>query len=422
MQKYNEYKKKINQILDKYNINIDTDTLLKEIEITNRDFNDVYDTFLLKYSDKYKVLLTLYNKTYPYDLELKSSTDFFDKLGCVSYDMKNKNFYGLKFKKNINKQIVDYLTNTNCLVKGLMVDIKYDLEFIMSFLNKIKIDLDIKFLSDNISNIYIVLGENTPLISKIALYEIYKILKGPKEITHSFIYTKYSKISILNNKLIEKFYDRILTKEISDISFCIREYLDRNGYLIHFNTFLVDCISLLIYIQNKKMYSVPNILKSFLKFKYTGISLNANKEEYSKIDEGHMILYIDNGKYIVRYPCQDILKRLKYLNKAVYEKYYTKIDTCYYSNRNINTQLSFVNYNDYDIVLSKNFISGSKKIEYIDENVCEFFNYTDKRCYMFYSKSTHTLMVKFKENLNVDLFCLFLINICRFNYILKNKN
>jgi hypothetical protein len=421
MQKYNEYKQKINQILDKYNISIDTDTLLKEIEISNRNFNDVYDTFLLKYSDQYGVLSALYNKTYPYDLELNCQTEFFEKLGCVSYDMKNQNFYGLKFKKSVNKQIVDYLTNTNCLVKGLMVDIKYDLEHMMSFLNRTKIDLDLKYLTDNIYNIYIVLGESTPLINKIALYEVYKVLKGPKAISHSFIYTKSSKISILNNKFIEKFYDKILTKEISDISYCIREYLDRNGYLIHFNTFLVDCISLLIYIQNKKMYSVPNILKSFLRFKYTGISLNADKEEYSKIDEELMILYIDNGKYILRYPNQDILKRLKYFNKAVYERYYTKIGTCYSFNRNINSQLSFVNYNDYDIVLSKNFISGSSKIEYIDDNLCDFFNYTDKRCYMFYSKSTHTLMVKFKEELNIDLFCLFLINICRFNYILKNK-
>lgn len=420
MQKYNEYKQKINQILDKYSINIDTETLLKEIEISSRNFNDVYDTFLLKYFDQYKVLLALYNKTYPYDLELDVQTDFFEKLGCISYDMKNKNFYGLKFKKNINKQIVDYLTNTNCLVKGLMVDIKYNLDHMMSFLNKMKTDLDLKYITDNISNIYIILGDNTPLISKIAIYEVYKVLKGPKYISQNIVYTKYSKISILNNKLIEKFYDRILTKEISDISYCIREYLDRNGYIIHFSSFLVDCISLLIYIQNKSMYSVPNILKSFLKFKYTGISLNASKEVYSKIDDGHMILYIDNGKYIIRYPNQDILKRLKYLNKVVYDKYYTKINTCYYSNRNINTQLSFVNYKDYDIVLSKNFIAGSKKIEYTDDNMCEIFNYTDKRCYMFYSKSTHTLMVKFKEELNIELFCLFLINICRFNYILRN--
>ncbi|WUR03797.1 uncharacterized protein VNE69_06117 [Vairimorpha necatrix] len=422
---FNEYTNKITVFLQSYNIVLDVKILLSSINTSNRSFKDVLDTFLLKYSEKYKILNSLYNKEYPYDLEINKKLN----LQNIKYDVKNENFYGVKFNNFDIKNILEICTTNNVLVKGLLVDRKYNIEYLVNYISKMKIDIEIKILIDNIYNIFVVVkDQNSPLINKIVLYEIFKKLKGTKEMTHSGIYTRDVKISVINNKFLERFYSDnsvyfsnksdnnkdASSNDIVDISYCIREYLDRNGFLIHFSTLCIDSISIILNIKNKNS---TDYLRDFLRFKFTGYKLINNS--ISNTSDNNILISIYNFKYTVTYPPLDILNRLKYLNKQVYTQYYTKIMSSYYKCRDINSKLNFINYNDYDLVLSKINIKGSLPIKY-KEDVNEIFEYRDSRVYMFYSRSSHTLMVKYKEEIDREMFLMYLISSCKFDYVLKN--
>lgn len=410
LSKFTVFKNNIIEFLSKFNISLDVDLMLRGIDLSDKSYEEVLDNFLLKYSDKYRIFTALYNKEYPYDLELNKKINIPLE---ILYTVESEKFYGIKFKKIQNKAIVDIVTTNNILLKGFVVDIKYGLEYFINFLNRSKLEIDVKYYSDNISNIFVVINQQTsPFINKIVLYEIYKKIKGHKEITHLAVYTQDIKITVLNNKLVENFYSSF---NLSDISYCIREYLDRNGFLVHFSTFCIDCISYILYLQNKRS---TNYLRDFLNFRFTGFVLN-NGMEVTRSDDNNILVIIDNLKYTVRYPSTDILNRLKYLNKEVILQYYTNITVSYYKCKNINSQLCLINYSDYDMVLSNIYVTGSKKIQYLeDKTPSEIFEYKDLRMHILYSKATHTLLIKFKENINRDLFYMYLISICKFNYML----
>lgn len=455
---------KIKKELEKYNIDLDL------------DYEDDYETFLLKNSLKHKVLLSLYNKLYPYDLELNKNLNI--PLNLIDYKIENrfKNFVGLKFNKKIIN-IDKFILEKDCFIKGLMVDIKYNINPYLNFLNKIKIDFDFRFLTDNINHIYVVINnnicdyknvkkvrhvnmdekiekdlENTDHVndnkesdvnaqksantincknilnshieSKIMLYELQKHTKG--HLKENYVTTGKYKLQICSTKFLIDFYDRYFTTtsqniSVSEISFCIREYLDRNGFLVYFNINLIDFISYIIYLQNKNMYTTINVLRLFLQFKFHGTVLNINKEEYNFTNDNFILVLLNGVKFIERYPDAEIINRLKLLNDKVYQQFYLNVGTAYNKFVGINDMLSFVHYGDYDVVLSHKHIHESKKIEYKDKKGENVFDFIDKRCFMIYSRANDMLFIKYKKEFNFDFFILYLLSISNFCYIKFNK-
>lgn len=446
---------KIKSELEKHNINLDI------------KYEGEYETFLLKHSLKHKVLLSLYNKLYPYDLEVNKSLNFCKN--SIDYTIENKknNFIGYKFNKKVSN-IVELILEKNVLIKGLLVNINYNINPYLNFLKKIKIDFDYRFVTDNINNIYVVINKNsiecnsaennkdkilpknsdevydinrntddfkkenkilfknkTQIENKIMLYELQKHTKGC--LKETYITTGKYKIQICTTKFIIDFYDKyFISKEqnfsVSDISFCIREYLDRNGFLVYFNVNLIDFISYIIYLQNKNMYTIINILRLFLRFKFYGVTLNINKEDFEFNTNDNFILIILNGiKFIERYPDREIINRLKLLNDKVYKQFYLNVSTSYNKYISINDMLSFIYYDDYDVILSNKYIHGGKKIEYKEKKLDNVFDFNDKRCFMFYSRVNDMLLIKYKTEFNFNFFIMYLISISNFSYIKFNK-
>ena len=162
-------------------------------------------------------------------------------------------------------------------------------------------------------------------------------------------------------------------------------------------------------------------IKSLKDVDYEVVSDNFYGVKFTKYDRKYIIDLCTSNNISIKKLLIDILNRLKFLNKEVFTRHYSKIGSNYYKCKNINSQLCYINYTDYDIVLSILPISGSKKIKYSNNQSSEIFNLRDSRVYMFYSKATHTLMIKYKEDINRDLFMLYIISNCRFDYILITK-
>ncbi|EQB60072.1 hypothetical protein NAPIS_ORF02356 [Vairimorpha apis BRL 01] len=170
------------------------------------------------------------------------------------------------------------------------------------------------------------------------------------------------------------------------------------------------------------MYTIINILRLFLRFKFYGVTLNINKEDFEFNTNDNFILIILNGiKFIERYPDREIINRLKLLNDKVYKQFYLNVSTSYNKYISINDMLSFIYYDDYDVILSNKYIHGGKKIEYKEKKLDNVFDFNDKRCFMFYSRVNDMLLIKYKTEFNFNFFIMYLISISNFSYIKFNK-
>ncbi|KAK1347631.1 hypothetical protein LUQ84_002895 [Hamiltosporidium tvaerminnensis] len=229
------------------------------------------------------------------------------------------------------------------------------------------------------------------------------------------------------DRIFKGLYDFIKKKDIffKEGVIIVKRYLECHGYLpLNLTDEMIELICLLF---SNNCRNPNKIFMNFLKFEFKGFCCDLDNSTFKDIEEKQIEVIFNKDKAILIYP-EEIIERLKFLNSLTLKNNIFGFNLSF---EIFGDKILFPSLEDYDFVLSMLERSGFSKIgnkignqfmlkEPISTSIIfptDFFHDLNNFGYFFYSPNYKILMVKSKNNFEVDLLCNLILARTSFQFI-----